>query len=151
MVRIRLKRSKCDQFGKGVDIFVRRIYTDICPVTEILRYVALHGPAPGLLFIFDDRPPLTKAVFIKRVRKALVSMGLNPQDYAGHSFRIGAATTVAHTGLEDSVIRSLGRWNSDTFYRYIRMPQEQLATYSQALAGTTTTTEPQAGERQIMD
>ena len=149
MVCIRLKQSKCDQFGKGVDIFVGRIYTDICPVTEILQYVALHGPAPGLLFIFDDGPPLTKAVFIKRVREALVSMGLNPQDYAGHSFRIGAATTAAQVGLEDSVIRSLGRWNSDAFYRYIRTPQEQLATYSQALVGTTTA--PQAGERQIMD
>ena len=76
-------------------------------------------------------------------------MGLNPQDYAGHSFCIGAATTAAQAGLEDSVIRSLGRWNSDAFYRYIRVPQEQLATYSQALAGTTT--ELQAGERQIMD
>ena len=76
-------------------------------------------------------------------------MGLNPQDYAGHSFRIGAATTAAQVGLEDSVIRSLGRWNSDAFYRYIRTPQEQLATYSQALVGTTTA--PQAGERQIMD
>ena len=54
----------------------------------------------------------------------------------------------AQAGLEDSVIKSLGRWNSDAFYQYIRMQQEQLATYSRALAETTT--EPQAGEREII-
>ena len=85
MVRIRLKCYKCDQFGKGVDIFIGRTYADLCPVTEILRYVVLRGPAPGLFFIFDDGAPLTKVLFIKRVCEALVSMGLNPQDYAGHS------------------------------------------------------------------
>ena len=63
MVRIDpLEAVKCNQFGKGVDIFVGRIYTDICPVTEILRYVALHGPAPGPLFIFDDGPPYKSGV-----------------------------------------------------------------------------------------
>ena len=80
---------------------------------------------------------LTKAAFIQWVREALVTLGLNCRDYAGHSFCIGAATMAAQSGLEDSVIRSLGRWNSDAFLRYIRTAREQLATYSECCQGHT--------------
>ena len=134
VMRFHLKRSKCDQFGKGVDVFLGRTNAGVCPVSETLRYVGRRGPAPGPFFIFENGTPLTKAAFILRVREALVTLGLNCQDYAGHSFRIGAATTAAQAGLEDSVIRSLGRWNSDAFLRYIRTPREQLATYSRLLS-----------------
>ena len=40
MIRVHLKQSKCDQFGKGVDVFVGRTGTEVCPVVEILRYVS---------------------------------------------------------------------------------------------------------------
>ena len=36
-----------------------------------------------------------------------MSLGLNPKEYAGHSFRIGVATAAAQVGLEDSVIQVL--------------------------------------------
>ena len=133
-VRVRLKRSKCDQLGKGVDVYVGRTGTEVCPVVETLRYVERRGPAAGVFFRFVDGSPLTKAAFVSRVRVALVSLGLDPQAYAGHSFRIGAATAAARAGLEDSVIQSLGRWSSGAFLRYIRTPRDRLATYSRDLA-----------------
>ena len=132
VVRVHLKRSKCDQFGKGVD----RTYSEVCPVLEILRYVGVRGPVSGPFFRFENGAPLTKAVFISRVRTALITLGLNCQNYASHSFCIGAATTAARAGLEDSVIRSLGRWSSDAFLRYIRTPRDQLTNYSRTLART---------------
>ena len=135
-VHVHLKRSKCDQFGKGVDIFLGCTYSEACPVLEILRYVGVRGPASGPFFLFENGAPLTKAVFISRVRAALITLGLNCQNYAGHSFWIGAATTVAQAGLEDSVIQSLGRWSSNACLRYIRTPRDQLANYSRTLART---------------
>ena len=39
MVRVHLKCSKCDQLGKGVDVFVGRTDSDVCPVTLILSFV----------------------------------------------------------------------------------------------------------------
>ena len=66
---------------------------------------------------------------MSQVREALVSLGLDPQAYAWHSFRIGAATTAARAGLEDSVIQSLGRCSSGAFLRYNQTPRDRLATY----------------------
>ena len=137
MVRIHLKRSKCDQFGKGVDVFMGRTGKAICPVSEVLEYVTLRGPTPGPFFLFSGGSPLTKAAFVKRVRDALTTLGVvDPASYAGHSFRIGAATAASEAGLEDSVIKSLGRWSSDAFHRYIRTPRDQLAALSGVLART---------------
>ena len=36
-VKIHLKKSKCDQFGKGVDVYLGRTDLDLCPVTATSR------------------------------------------------------------------------------------------------------------------
>jgi len=67
------------------------------------------------------------------VRNALEAVGLPHAQFAGHSFRIEAATAAAGAGVEDSVIRTLGRWNSSAFLAYIRTPRQQLAQFSRIL------------------
>lgn len=54
---------------------------------------------------------MTKAKFIREVRKPLSQLGPPAEQFTGHSFRIGAATTAAPARLEDSVIQALGRWS----------------------------------------
>ena len=41
VVKVHLKRSKCDQFGRGVDVVVGRTDTRICPVAAVVSYIAL--------------------------------------------------------------------------------------------------------------
>ncbi len=49
-VSFHLKRSKCDQFGNGVDVFVGRSGNELCPVVAILSYIARRGDGPGSFF-----------------------------------------------------------------------------------------------------
>ena len=55
------------------------------------------------------RSPLTRLDLVGAVKTALAQAKVATKNYAGHSFCIGAATTAAAVGLEDSAIRSLGR------------------------------------------
>ena len=130
VLKVRLKTSKCDQTGRGVDVYVGRTEGPLCPVAAVLNYMAIRGTAQGPFFMTSTGQPLIKAAFIAKVRHALKEIGLPYECFAGHSFRIGAATTAAKLGLEDSLIRTLGRWNSDA---YIRTPREHLAQYSRTL------------------
>ena len=134
VIRFFLKRSKCDQFGSGVEVFVGKTGKPVCPVTAVLAYLSSRGDAPGPFFKDSHGKPLTKSVFIREVRSALTTMGLPANQFAGHSFRIGAATAAAQAGLEDSVIQALGRWSSAAFLLYIRMPREQLSPLSARIA-----------------
>ena len=86
-----------------------------------------RGKAAGPLFVCEDGQFLTRARFVMEVKKALELAGVNAAEFNGHSFRIGAASTAAARGMEDSLIKMLGRWESDAYQRYIRIPRQELA------------------------
>jgi len=134
VVRVFLKRSKTDQFGRGVAVFLGVTGDVLCPVAAIQAYATSRGDSPGAFFRSVDGTPLTKAHFVARFREALSMAGVRVGGYSGHSFRIGAATTAAQAGVPDSVIQALGRWTSSAFLRYIRTPSGQLAQHTQSLS-----------------
>jgi hypothetical protein len=134
ILRICIKASKTDPFRQGVNIHIGRTENSLCPVSAILNYLIACGTAPGLLFHFNDNTPLTKSKFTAKFRELLVLAGTNSKLYAGHSFRIGAASTAATKGIEDSLIQTLGRWKSSAYLTYVRLPAENLAAPSQRLA-----------------
>ena len=132
-LRVHLKRSKCDQFGAGVDVHIGRTASPLCPVTTVLAYMASRQCAAGPFFQDGLGRPLTKAVFVQKIRQAL-SLWAYLRSSLQASFRIGAATAAAQVGLEDSVIQALGRWSSAAFLLYIHTPREQLAQFTARLA-----------------
>ena len=133
-IRVHLKRSKCDQFGRGVAVFLGRTADALCPVTAVIAYVTRRGDTSGPFFRFENGTPLTKTQFVTRIRSVLQEVGIPYQNYSGHSFRIGAATAAARAGIQDSTIQALGRWSSDAFLTYIRTPRNQLARFSRDIA-----------------
>ena len=124
---VHLRVSKCDQLGKGVDVFVGKLPSRRCPVVATVAYMSVRGSSTGPFFIKADKP-LTKPVFIAELRAAITAIGLDQASFSGHSFRSGAATAASQAGLADSTIQLLGRWNSAAFLAYIRTPRQQLAT-----------------------
>ena len=82
-------------------------------------------PAPG---------PLSRSGLVDKVRQYLHQGGVDPTHYSGHSFRIGAATTAAAEGVSDATIQVLGRWASDSYTCYIRLPRQELSSFSKTLA-----------------
>ncbi|KAL5486580.1 hypothetical protein EMCRGX_G019082 [Ephydatia muelleri] len=109
MVKIHLKKSKCDQFGKGADILLGRTGCPLCPVAAILSFIGARRDTPGCFFWDQQKKPITKSRFVARLRDALSKAGYAEAEFAGHSFRIGAATSAALAGIEDSMIQALGR------------------------------------------
>ncbi len=133
LMRVTIKQSKTDPLRQGVDLYVGRTGTDLCPVAAVLSYLERRGKVPGPLFVFQDGRYLTRARFVERVREGLKKANVNEKDYCGHSFRIGAATTAASRGIEDSIIKTLGRWESVAYLRYVQIAREQLTAYTSRL------------------
>ncbi len=86
-LRVRLKRSKTDQLGNGVDVFVGKTNCVLCPVAGVTAYMTIRGADTGPFFRFANGDPLTKPKFTHRVRLALQVVGLPYQDFAGHNFQ----------------------------------------------------------------
>ena len=131
---VRIKQSKTDQFRVGVSIFLSKTGAELCPVSALLAYLVQRGPGDGHLFRFNNGQPLTRSRLVSEIRECLRLTGLNQAEYAGHSLRIGAATTAAACGVPAEVIMTLGRWKSAAYKLYIRLPRDQLAGISHALA-----------------
>ena len=98
MVQVHLKKSKCDQFGSGSDEVVG---SELCPVQATLAYVQKRGDARGPFFTGNGKGTVTKSWFVSQLWVVLEAAGLLQDQFAGHSFHIGAATTAAAMGIED--------------------------------------------------
>ena len=136
---VRCKFSKTDSFGRGHTLYLFSTHTLTCPVAAMKKYLSLNKYDPHApLLCLGDGTPLTRSKFVKMLRSVLQKLGFQPTIYAGHSFRIGAATTAAATatGLPDYLIKALGRWSSECYIQYIHTPRKSLqaATLSMAQA-----------------
>ena len=86
LIRVRIKRSKTDQFGWRAYIFLAQ--TQFLPSSHICQFNLLSL----LLYISGWFLSLQSQTGTSR---ALVSVGIDQTFCKGHSFRIGVATTTA--------------------------------------------------------
>ena len=101
------------------------------------KYLLARDTSSGPLFLYSSGTPLTKTVLVSETRTLLSQSGFNAFHYAGHSYRIGAATTAASVGLPTWLIKTMDRWSSDCYEPYIRVPHSVLSDVSRTLARKT--------------
>ncbi|XP_061170222.1 uncharacterized protein LOC133179480 [Saccostrea echinata] len=127
---LKLNSSKTDPFRQGIDIKVFE-NSHLKPVKTMKKYLegrlnVCHTQNNAALFVDDEGNPMSRNFFLLHVKQVLSRLGFDDTRYSGHSFRIGAATTAAAVGIQDHLIQSLGRWNSDCYARYIRINQNTI-------------------------
>ena len=130
---VRLARSKTDQFGNGCSVVLARSDSALCPVSALMTYLRIRGMAPGPLFVYSDGSPLSKSKLNKKLQHVLSAAGWQGR-FTLHSFRVGAASTAASLGFPDHLIKALGRWSSEAYQVYIRLPQNWLVSATKSLA-----------------
>src|SRR5210317_102342 len=110
-LKISLKKSKTDQFGKG---FIKGLpYFDnpqYCPVLSLQKWINISKINAGPLFrrfskgskLTDKR--LTDQTVAHLIKKYLKLSGIESKNYSGHSLRSGFATSAAESGAEERSI-----------------------------------------------
>ena len=119
---LHLPFSKTDQFGRGASVQLFTLQSYLCPVSALAHYIAARRQTSGPLFIFCDGTFLTRNDIYNILREAFPTQA----NINTHSFRIGGATALSIAGVPEYVIQILGRWSSDSFLRYIRIPNQTL-------------------------
>ncbi|XP_069823144.1 uncharacterized protein [Dendropsophus ebraccatus] len=121
ILSVLIRFSKTDQLGRGSVLRINAFSgSEVCPIKCLSSYLAIRPAIDGVLFIHEDLSFVTRYQFNRVLRLCLVNLGLGNLRFTSHSFRIGAATEAASAGLDEQLIRRLGRWDSNRFKLYIR-------------------------------
>ncbi|XP_057215508.1 uncharacterized protein LOC130569722, partial [Triplophysa rosa] len=119
-----IKQSKTDQTRRGHFIYIFNLQSPIQPYQTLLAYLHFRKPrttaASDPLFVDDSNRPATRFWFQKHLKAVLLQSGIPADNFSGHSFRIGAATTAAKKGLSQPQIQAFGPWSLEAFRSYIR-------------------------------
>ena len=148
---VSLKKRKNDQLGTRCDIVVGEVDHWLCACKAMDAWLEARRSAGEVItgdsLLFPVRAadgsfgPLGHAVMTHQLRVDLARAGYPAADYASHSFRIGAATTMALNGVPEYWIDDLGGWTRGKggYKAYVHLnlaPQDERAKMSRFLTKT---------------
>ena len=87
-----------------------RDYMEIRPTTDT-----------DLMFIHADGKPVRRTFLANNLNACIKLLGIS-NNYNTHSFRAGRATDMSFAGVPHYLIEFTGRWESDAYLKYIRVP-----------------------------
>jgi site-specific recombinase XerD len=91
---------------------------------------------PGLNapFFSSGTFQLSPGLLNKWLSAVALKFRLDPKRISSHSLRIGGASNLAASGVNDYVIQKMGRWKSLCFLQYIRLASGSFATAADNLS-----------------
>jgi hypothetical protein len=133
-----LKDAKNDTDGKGYTIpFDRNKSPDAAFdfVGDSFDFASFARPKRGSPFISSSAgEELSYDSLLKAIKNIAIHFDLDPSRCGTHSSRIGGASALSAAGIEDSIIKIMGRWQSLAFLKYIRLAA---SIYNRALEALT--------------
>ncbi|KAE8237328.1 hypothetical protein A4X06_0g9262 [Tilletia controversa] len=128
---LRLPRTKTQPFGETVVLPARHLACD--PVLLLQTHLAVSPSAdPARTALFAYRHGRGHRVFTRSDLLAVLDTFARRADLRplyGHSMRIGGCTALLLMGVPVDKVMMHGRWNGDSFKRYVRDHAEFLAPY----------------------
>lgn len=124
---IHIRLSKTDQAGQGRDIAIPAMRGKYCPVKAIKDWLALSKVSGGALFRGVNRhgqvmnqglSPQSVALIVK---ERVAAIGLDANQFSGHSLRSGLVTSAAINGVSSwKICQQTGHKSDAVMQRYIR-------------------------------
>ena len=94
-----------------------------CPYRLVNLYISIRGKRTHdseQFLLHSDGSPLLTIQFRDTLKQIIADLGLDPNNYDTHSFRIGRATDLMREGKSIESIKRQGRWKSNAVYKYLR-------------------------------
>jgi integrase len=140
--KVHLDCSKMDIFRIGVDVDYYFSGGILCPITRLL---GLRRKFPNSRIVFPwGKKHISYECFQKSLKSILRSFGLS-ENYDTHSFRIGAASSLAILGYEAHIIKPFGRWKSLAFQTYTQIDEAKKREVAARLANVRSLREETGG------
>ena len=118
---LQIRQSKKDQAGKACKLTIHPADKgSICCINSVLLFMGVRPKIEGSLLCHQNRSHLTRYQFTSMLTKCISRLGLSTELIKTHSFRIGRATDLYKEGVSTETIKTLGRWRSCAFHKYIR-------------------------------
>lgn len=124
--RVSIRRSKVDQRGKGLVVYVTRAKGDGCPVAAVEMWLEASKIQAGALVRVMHKSGgatsrrLSGQAVATIVQRAAVSLGLDPKLYGAHSLRRGFVSSAARAGRDlDQIMRTTGHKSVPQVQQYI--------------------------------
>ncbi len=132
-----IPRTKTSQYSiKAIVGLTGNYVCAWCAMVKYLnsRYIINTSFVHTPLFMLSNHSFIHKQYLVSRTSSLMSSICLNPANFTGHSFWVGAATQASINHMPEFHI--LGRWKSNAYKTYIHTPIEQIANYSNVLSNS---------------
>ena len=138
ILQVRLKSEKTDRIGADTIVDVYHSGGPLCPIKAYNKWIKLRKNWGKVMPAFMDNQgkPLTGAKFNMHLKDLLGKhLDYKLGSVSGHSFRAGITSLVAKLGFTEAEIQALGRWSSQAYTAYIKLPRTKRLEMARKIGG----------------
>lgn len=137
VLQLRLKSPKEDRVGRNVIVDVYASEGAYCPVRAFQKWwgMRVNARRGTPAFVLEDGMLFTGKLLNQTLKDCLQKHV--PAGYgavSSHSFRSGIASLMGQLGYTDEEIKAVGRWSSNSFEAYLKLPRTKRVAMARNIA-----------------